>query len=108
MLQTQLSHRLPADFVQHFPGGVAIAYSAIPVIPTLDEPLRTQVRVAFADSIRVIWLVLIGIAALGLLSSVFMKGLPLHTQVDESWGIDEEKQGKPELKLELPTHARRS
>ncbi|KIP05973.1 hypothetical protein PHLGIDRAFT_73402 [Phlebiopsis gigantea 11061_1 CR5-6] len=108
VLQTQLSHRLPEDFVQHFPGGVAIAYSAIPLIPTLDEPLRSQVRVAFADSIRVIWLVLIGVGALGLLSSLFMKGLPLHTQIDESWGIDGEKQGKVELKLALPTHTRRS
>lgn len=94
--------------MQHFPGGVAIAYSAIPLIPTLDEPLRSQVRVAFADSIRVIWLVLIGVGALGLLSSLFMKGLPLHTQIDESWGIDGEKQGKVELKLALPTHTRRS
>lgn len=96
VLQTQLAKRLPEAFVEQFPGGVAIAYSAIPVIPTLAEPLRTQVREAFADSVRVIWLVMIGVAALGLLSSLFMKGLPLHTQVDETWGMDERRSGGSE------------
>lgn len=42
---------------------------------------------AFADSIRVIWQVFTGIASIGLLSSFFMKALPLHTQVDDRWGI---------------------
>lgn len=101
MLQTQLSSRLPAAFLEAFPDGVAIAYSAIPIIPSLPEPLRTEVRVAFAESIIVIWKVLIGIAGLGLVSSLFMKGLPLHTEVDESWGIEEEKRN------ELPSHYER-
>lgn len=30
-----------------------------------------------------------GIAGLGLLSSLAMKALPLHTEVDERWGIEE-------------------
>lgn len=71
-----------------FPKGVALAYSAIPLIATLEDPLRTEVRQAFADSIRVIWQVMIGIAALGLLISLPMKALPLHTQVDERWGME--------------------
>ena len=100
VVQTQLSHRLPADFVEHFPGGVAIAYSAIPAIPTLPEPLRSQVRAAFGDSLVVLWQVMTGIAAIGLVASLFMKGLPLHTQVDESWGIEEKH--APPRKLELP------
>ena len=57
----------------------------------LPEPARTQVREAFADSMVVMWQVMTGIAAVGLLSSVFMKGLPLHTEVDARWGIEESK-----------------
>ena len=57
----------------------------------LPEPARTQVREAFADSMVVMWQVMTGIAAVGLLSSVFMKALPLHTEVDARWGIEESK-----------------
>lgn len=99
ILQTQLSKRLPQAFIEEFPGGVAIAYSAIPVIPTLHEPLRSQIQAAFAESIRDIWLVMIGVSTLGLFSSLFMEGLPLHTQVDENWGLEKE----PSSHLQLPT-----
>lgn len=90
VLQNQLVKRLPVEFTSQFPSGAALAYSAIPTIPTLEEPLRTEVRQAFAESIRVIWQVLTGISGLGLLCSLPMKGLPLHTQVDENWGLEEE------------------
>lgn len=96
VLQTQLTRRLPPAFVQSLPGGVSIAYSAIPVIPALPEPARTQVRVAFAESIRVLWLVMIGISGVGGLAALLMKGLPLHTQVDESWGMEEKRVGDEE------------
>ncbi|KAI0337292.1 Mfs1.2 [Trametopsis cervina] len=88
VLQTQLTHRLPAEFLAEFPQGVSLAYSVIPVIKTLDEPLRSQVRDAFAKSIVVIWQVLIGISGLGFLVSLLMKGLPLHSALDEKWAID--------------------
>ena len=101
VLQTQLGHRLPAEFLEKFPGGVAIAYSAIPVIPSLPEPFRSEVRKAFADSIAVVWQVMIGITAIGLLASLLMKGLPLHTSVDETWGM--EKQGEAKASSETIT-----
>lgn len=88
VLQTQLKHRLPADFLAEFPQSVSLAYSVIPVIKTLDEPLRSQVRDAFAKSIVVIWQVLIGISGLGFLASLLMKGLPLRSALDEKWAID--------------------
>lgn len=91
VLQTQLAKRLPAEFISTFPGGVSFAYSIIPIIPTLSERLNTQVRAAFADSLTVLWQVMIGIAGMGALASFLMKGLPLHTQMDEKWGIEEGK-----------------
>ena len=89
VLQTQLGKKLPAEFVEKFPGGVAIAYSAIPVIPSLPEPFRAEVRKAFADSLAVLWRVCIGITGMGLLASLPMKALPLHTQVDERWALED-------------------
>ncbi|EKM52290.1 uncharacterized protein PHACADRAFT_198357 [Phanerochaete carnosa HHB-10118-sp] len=89
VLHTQLTSRLPTVFLKQFLQGVATAYRTISVISTLSEQLQTEVRIAFADSITLIWRVMIGIADVGFLASFAMKGLSLHTQVDERWGLEE-------------------
>ncbi|THH19084.1 hypothetical protein EW146_g2001 [Bondarzewia mesenterica] len=89
ILQNELRKRMPAQFLSEFPEGTAIAYATMPLISELSEPLKTEVRVAFADSLKVIWQVLVGVAGLGLLSSLMMKHLPLHTAVDKDWGLKE-------------------
>ncbi|THH02025.1 hypothetical protein EW026_g762 [Hermanssonia centrifuga] len=94
ILQNELSRNLPAEFLSQFPGGAEIAFSVIPVIHTLPEPLKHQVQVAFANGVSKIWLVMIAIGALGLISSLFMKALPLHTEVDDKWGLE----GKEDIK----------
>lgn len=86
-----LEKKLPADFVAQFPPGFEIAYAAIPAIKLLEEPLRTQVQAAFADSMAVIWQVMIGIAGLGLLLSFLMAEVPLDTTVDESYALKEKE-----------------
>ncbi|KIP05339.1 hypothetical protein PHLGIDRAFT_25152 [Phlebiopsis gigantea 11061_1 CR5-6] len=88
ILQNELKNKLPAAFVAQFPGGVEIAYAAIPVIRDLPEPLRTQVRVAFADSMSTIWKVMTGICALGLLSVFILKEIPMPTHKDDKYGLD--------------------
>ena len=93
-MQNQLEHKLPAAFVEQLPAGVAFAYSAIPAIPSLPEPIRDEVRQAFGDGFAVIWQVMAGIAGIGLISTVLMKALPLHTEVDERWGLEDMNQGK--------------
>ncbi|KAJ6470866.1 iron permease [Mycena sanguinolenta] len=89
ILQNELQSHLPADFVALFPGRVEIAYSTIPLIRTLPEPLRSEVRKAFAQALRKVWLVATGIACLGFLASLFMKAYPLHTSVDGNWGMED-------------------
>ena len=103
VLQTQLKKRLPADFVTQFPQGVAIAYSIIPTIPTLEEPAQSQVREAFAQSIAVIWQVMIGISGIGFLASLAMKGLPLHTHRDEQWTLQDENAAKQDIEMKPET-----
>ena len=44
VLQTLFSKHLRSEFIGSFPGGVAIAYAAILVIPTLPEPLTLKSR----------------------------------------------------------------
>ncbi|KAI0921395.1 hypothetical protein AcW1_004613 [Taiwanofungus camphoratus] len=91
ILQNELKKKLPADFVSQFPQGSEIAYAAIPQIGSLPEPLRTQVRTAFASSIDVIWKTMIGIAGLGLLSTLLLKEIPMAQHTDDSFGLHEEK-----------------
>jgi hypothetical protein len=83
---------MPTAFLQQFSQGGEIAYSVIPIIGTLEEPLQSEIRLAFAQSLRVIWEVYVGIAGIGVLASLLMKHLPLHTATDENWGLkDHEK-----------------
>lgn len=87
VLQNQLTQNLPSAFTSQLPQGTAIAYAAIPVVGDLPEPLRSQVRDAFAHGLIVFWEVLVGIAGLGLLVSLAMWHYPLHTKTDEQWGM---------------------
>jgi len=100
VLTNELGKKLPAAFLEQSPGGVAGAYSAIPLVANLPEPLRTQVRVAFADSIRVIWLVLIPFGGIGLLAALWIKEIKLETVTDEQWGIAQKKKKADEETLD--------
>ncbi|KAG6909191.1 hypothetical protein DXG01_001705 [Tephrocybe rancida] len=92
ILQNELGRRLPEEFVKSLPqGGVSIAYSAIPRIAALEEPLRTQVRVAFAEGLRVIWFVMIGVAGAGLLAALLMADVPMQAKMDQKWTVEEKK-----------------
>ncbi|KAF7308140.1 MFS general substrate transporter [Mycena chlorophos] len=90
ILQNRLVARLPASFVAQFPASgnsaTELAFEVIPLIRTLPQPLQDEVRQAFASAFSVVWFVLAGVAGLGLLISFAMKGLPLHTQMDEAYG----------------------
>ncbi|KAJ7141915.1 major facilitator superfamily domain-containing protein [Mycena crocata] len=91
VLQNELTTRLPAAFLAKYPGGTQIAFEVIPSIRDLPQPLKDEVRQAFAGSLQVLWNVLAGISGLGLLASLFMKHLPLHTSTDAEWGRSDAK-----------------
>ncbi|KAJ7163787.1 iron permease [Mycena crocata] len=86
-----LEKKLPADFVAQFPAGFKIAYAVIPAIKLLEELFRTQVQAALADSMAVIWQVMIGISGLGFLLSFLMKEVPMDTTVDDSYALKEKE-----------------
>jgi len=87
ILQNELKQRLPSEFIALFPNGTSIAYSIIPAISTLEEPLKSLVQSAFADGLRVFWQVLLGLSALGFVSCTLMKGLPLYTTMDDGYAL---------------------
>lgn len=89
ILQNELKRRLPPEFVSQFPEGIEIAYAAIPVIPSLNEPTRTQVREAFADSLSIVWKVMIGFSAAGFVTLFLLKEVPMQKHTDETYGLDD-------------------
>ncbi|KAH9918458.1 iron permease [Fomitopsis serialis] len=90
VLQNELQRHLPPTFIAQFPEGTVVAYATIPAIASLPEPLRTEVREAFAASLKVVWEVLLAVGGLGFVSSLFMKAVPLHTAVDDQWGLQQQ------------------
>jgi hypothetical protein len=92
IMQAQLRTHLPAMFAAEFVPGQDITESAIPTIPHLPYPLQGEVREAFSDSLRVVWFFLLGCACVGWLSVFLMRELPLHTQRDRKWGLEERKE----------------
>ena len=91
ILQNELKKHLPSSFAGQFPEGAEIAYAIIPVIPTLDDPLRTEVRIAFATSMSVVWKVMLGLAGGGFLATLMLKEIPMHTATDSRYGLEQHK-----------------
>lgn len=50
-------------------------------------------RVAFAEALQSFWQILVGLGAFGLIASFFMKGLKLHTAMDEVFSLQDESLG---------------
>ncbi|KAI0648727.1 iron permease [Trametes meyenii] len=88
ILQNELKKHLPAAFAARFPAGVEIAYAAIPLVPALPEPLRAEVRAAFAASMAVVWRVMLGISAGGFLTLFLLREVPMHTYTDDRYGLE--------------------
>ena len=92
VLQNRLASTLPADFTIQFPSGAQIAYAAIPVISGLEEPLRTEVQNAFAASLKMVWLVMVGMRGAGMLSLLLMNEVPMQKETDATFGLDDRSQ----------------
>ncbi|KAI0656482.1 MFS multidrug transporter [Cubamyces menziesii] len=92
ILQNELKRNLPTDFVQQFPDGVEIAYAVIPLIPGLEEPLRSEVQAAFAQSMATIWKALAGISAAGFVATFLLREVPMQSYTDDKFGLQQQEQ----------------
>ena len=91
ILQNELKRNLPTDFVQQFPDGVEIAYAVIPLIPGLEEPLRSEVQAAFAQSMATIWKALAGISAAGFVATFLLREVPMQSYTDDKFGLQQQE-----------------
>ncbi|GAA5933733.1 MDR family MFS transporter [Sporobolomyces koalae] len=89
ILQNRLNKTLPPALLTKLGGSGDIAFSAIPIIGTLPEPLRSEVREAFAASTKTIWQVMIGVAGVAFVFSLTLKSIPLSKEKDAAWGLEE-------------------
>lgn len=88
ILQNALQDHLPREVQSLSIDPHNLAYGLVSSVRHMEEPTKRLVQDAFAASTQKIWLSLLVMSAAGLLVSLAMKGLPLHTTVDETWGVD--------------------
>ena len=70
------------------PQGEDYAYNLIPQIPNFEPTLQSEVRLAFAESLQVVWRVLLIFSGVGMVSMVLMKAIPLSTTTSRERGIE--------------------
>ncbi|OCH96313.1 iron permease [Obba rivulosa] len=95
ILQNQLQKNLPVAFTSQFPSGQELAFAAIPSINNLPEPLRDEVRAAFAKSMSIIWKSMIGICALGFISLLLLQEVEMKVEKDNTFGLDHKNNSEP-------------
>ncbi|KAG8988893.1 hypothetical protein FRB93_003918 [Tulasnella sp. JGI-2019a] len=120
ILQNGLLKRLPQSLIAQLTASSTssitarsdLAYTIIPLISTLPEPLKTQTEDAFADSLRSIWHVLLGVCGVGLLNVITMKEFKMRDSLEEEYGMKDattkQKEGKyqaPDLEKILPAQS---
>ncbi|KAF8553817.1 MFS general substrate transporter [Imleria badia] len=94
VVQNELAKKLPASFIQSVPQGTAIMYVLIPQLSEYPPHTRLEVQVAFTESLAVLWQVLAGVSGMGLVASLFMKGLPLQDMLDAKWTMKNEQEDR--------------
>jgi hypothetical protein len=77
--------------LQQFPDRANLVYGVIPTISGMPQPLKRQVQDAFLDSMRLVWIVMAGCAAAGLVSVFLIRDIPLARTVDKKWGLKEKE-----------------
>ncbi|KAH9925600.1 iron permease [Epithele typhae] len=107
LLQNALERDLPGAFLDSLGKGKGaggeVAYAAIPFIPALAEPLRREVRVAFAEGARAVWVAMTGVACVGFLTCVMMREVPMD--VGGSGAAPVEKKPPPPGDEESAVHS---
>jgi hypothetical protein len=96
ILQNTLAKRLPAEVVKSVAveNTCALQFAVIPLIHTLPNELQEQVRKAFGDSLKYVWIAATAFAAVGLVASPPMWLYCLHTTVDDAWAYQDKADEK--------------
>ena len=57
------------------------------MIPSLEEPLKTEVQNAFSASFSMIWKVMLGFCGAGFLSVFLLKEIPMLQHTDDTYAL---------------------
>lgn len=91
ILQNGLRAKLPKELLSLFPGDAELAYNVIPKIAGLSPELRAQTQQAFAESLHLVWVVMIALCGAGMVSVALLKEFPLRKTTDKNWGLKEKQ-----------------
>ncbi|KAL8277269.1 hypothetical protein RQP46_010338 [Phenoliferia psychrophenolica] len=86
IFQNELAKKVPAAFLATVPDPSVVAFAAIPSIELLE------VRLAFSESIQMIWFASVGFGVVGLVASLLMERIELSTltagefEIEDKWG----------------------
>ncbi|TGO26401.1 hypothetical protein BPAE_0060g00160 [Botrytis paeoniae] len=103
VFQNQIKEKLLADPLL---ASMATEYSKdatalVQLIQNMDEGLeKTQLKEAYADSLKMIWIVMCALCGAALVSSLFVKGYSLEVEHKTLQGLKEEKKGDMEAVAE--------
>ncbi|RYP17902.1 hypothetical protein DL765_004221 [Monosporascus sp. GIB2] len=75
-------------------GGQAYEHATSAFLGRLSPASRVQVTQVFAQSLRLTWLVLLAFAAIGLLSVSLEKEVPMRSELETSYGMEEKQKPK--------------
>ncbi|KAI8976648.1 Mfs1.1 [Trametes punicea] len=96
VFQNRLRAALPRAFLALVPPGQDVTYAGIPLIARLPEgsALQDAVREAFAESLHTVWYISLGLCAAGFASVALQTHVPLHSKMDERFGMKGGADGK--------------
>lgn len=93
ILQNEFTSKTPSSLLDQISSQTGtskgeVVYALIPAIKSLPPDSQALVRRSFAHSIDVIWLVMLGLSALGFVCAFAMRELPMHDVTDGDWGME--------------------
>ncbi|KAG8882578.1 hypothetical protein FRB97_008087 [Tulasnella sp. 331] len=89
VLENTLKRNLSDTFLAQY--GAQVAYSLIPAVGTLVEPMQGQVRDALAEGMSTVWKVMFGVSMVGAVCVFFMKEFDMAEETDIIWGMVEKR-----------------
>ncbi|KAG9037477.1 hypothetical protein FRB95_005416 [Tulasnella sp. JGI-2019a] len=84
-LKKQLSERFLAEH------GVQAAYSLIPAVHRLAEPMQSESREALAAGLRTVWKLMFGVSVVGAFCACFMEEIDMSEETHTLWGLVKKK-----------------
>lgn len=101
IFQNQFAIKLRAFPALEGQAGILVkeASALAQIIKTIDEPERAMIIEAYADSLKVVWAVMAGLAFVGLVTSAFTEGLDINKEHESEQNLREKGPREEETAL---------